>query len=276
MSWKENPTSIDTLESNGGYLFAIDENGTPILPSYSPFMCEADKNVNQQWLTLTGIMINLDDYNDIQDAIIALKDKYWENGMFKGKRVVFHSRDIRKRQGAFNPKLMDYNNFRIDLQNFLSESKYKVFSINIDKYRHVEKYAMPYPVYELSAEFILERFCFELQTRLKNGTILFESRGEREDKELLDKVLSILEEGNDYSDPKHFKRIDGIYFNPKRTEDDKQSYWMLEIADIISYKIHRFVKNEERDELFDSIEEKFYKFPNHLGKGLKIFPRKED
>lgn len=275
MGWKDKPTAINNLEIDGGYIFAIDENGTSILPESIPFMDESEKDPNKQWLTLTGIMINLEEYNLIQKNVIDLKNKYWRNGLFKDKRVVFHSRDIRKKQGAFNPKIIDYDSFMFDLRKLLSDSKYKIFSINVDKYRHVNQYVTPHPVYELSAEFILERFCFELQSRLKKGIILFESRGEHEDKELLEKVLSVISEGNDFSRPKHFNRIEGVYFNPKRTEDEKLSYWVLELADIVSYKIHRYIKNDERDELFNSIEKKIYKYPNHYGKGLKIFPRKE-
>ncbi|WP_260364489.1 hypothetical protein [Lactococcus cremoris] len=82
MGWKDRPTAINNLEIDGGYIFAIDENGTSILPESNPFMDESEKDPNKQWLTLTGIMVNLEEYNLIQKNIIDLKNKYWKDGLF--------------------------------------------------------------------------------------------------------------------------------------------------------------------------------------------------
>lgn len=268
MVWKDAPTSIDEMSMEDGFIFAVDENGTAKLgKNYSIF---DDEDINKKWFTLTGVLIDLKDFNSFRDAIVELKSRYWIDGKYNGERVVFHSKDIRKKQGPFNPKIINYDEFLKELNEILLVHQYKIYSINVDKYSHDAHYVTPYPVYELSVEYILERLCYELNKKNKKGIILFESRGKKEDKGVLHKINTILEKGNDYHKPLLFKRIDGVYFNRKSTSDKQKSYWPLELADILSYRIHRFVKSSEKDQLFKSIETKFSEYPNHDGKGLKI------
>lgn len=164
------------------------------------------------------------------------------------------SKDIRKKQGPFNPKIINYDDFLIELNNLLQQQKYKIYSINVDKYVHDTKYTHPYPVYELSVEYIMERLSYELNTLNEKGIMLFESRGKNEDARVLNKINTVLKIGNVYHQASNFRKINGVYFNRKSTQDKQKSYWMLEIADIISYRIHRSIKENEEDLLFKTIE----------------------
>ncbi len=102
MGWKDAPTSIDEMSMESGFIFAVDENGTAKLDrNYSVF---DEEDINKKWFTLTGVLIDLKDFNALRDAIMGLKLKYWVDGKYNGERVVFHSKDIRKKQGPFNPK----------------------------------------------------------------------------------------------------------------------------------------------------------------------------
>lgn len=268
MGWEDAPTSIDEMSMESGFIFAVDENGTAKLDkNYSVF---DEEDINKKWFTLTGVLIDLKDFNSLRDSIMELKLKYWTDGKYNGERVVFHSKDIRKKQGPFNPKIINYNEFLIELNELLQQQKYKIYSINVDKYSHDAHYINPYPVYELSVEYIMERLCYELNRLNKKGVILFESRGQKEDNSVLGKINTVLKKGNDYHRPFVFRKIDGVYFNRKSTPDKQKSYWILELADILSYRIHRFVKTSEKDQLFKSIETKFSEYPDHDGKGLKI------
>ena len=120
---------------------------------------------NNKLFTITGVYIETEYHNLIRDQLMEIKNKYWEDGLFQGKRVVFHSKEIRKKQGPFNPKLINYIDFKNKLNDFLSGLPVKMYSATIDKFEHNNRYINPYPVYELGVEFIIERFCFDLRRK---------------------------------------------------------------------------------------------------------------
>lgn len=266
MGWYDEPTSIESLE-NVDSIFAIDENGTPTLKNAFQF------NNDNRLFIITGIHINMEDYKVICDEIMKLKNNFWDSGLFKGERVVLHSKDIRKKQGPFNPKNIDYNKFKQDLDEMLNNLPIQIYSSTIDKKKHCEKYYIPRPVYELGVEFIIERFCFDMRRERKKGIVILESRGTKEDDFVLQKMKELLQVGNDFNNVENFSCIKGVYFNPKRTKNKKQSYWILEISDLISYRIHKFIKTGKEDDEFNCIKEKIFGYPNYEGKGLKIFPK---
>ncbi|MCD9054995.1 hypothetical protein LDK94_06555 [Staphylococcus arlettae] len=264
MEWMEQPCKIDNI-SDIDCIFAIDENGTSSIKNVNDVK-------NNKLFTITGVHISLENFEDIRDSVMEMKKKHWIDGMFKNKRVVFHSKDIRKKQGAFNPKLINYQGFIDDLHVLLHNIPIKIYSATIDKNAHCQKYITPYPPYEIGAEFILERLCFDLRRSNKTGIIIFESRGKVEDSKVLKKIIKLLKEGNEFNDTGNFSVIRGVYFNPKRTEDKLLSYWPLELSDIISYSIFSKIKTNSINTIFENIEEKILGFPNYEGKGMKIFP----
>lgn len=266
LSWYDEPTEISNI-CNTDYLLALDENGTDCMSNIDPF------NIHTQWFTITGILFDLQFYDEAREDIIQLKNKYWFDAVFNKKRVVFHSREIRKKQGPFNPKIINYDQFIYDLEEVISSLPIKIYSTNLNKLHHKLRYVNPFPVYDLCVEYLLERFCFEMKRQKKTGTILLESRGNNEDKQVLEKIKKLVDIGNDFSDKDTFGVIDGVYFNKKRTKDNQMSYWPLEIADICSYSIHKYIKSNIEDNFFCYIEDKIYGYPNYDGKGLKIFPK---
>lgn len=267
MEWSEQPTILHEISEDIDYILAIDENGIPSMKDLlSP------KNDLLQWFTITGVLFSKNDLEKFIADITEIKSKYWENGCFNRKKVVFHSRDIRKKVGPFNPKLIDHSLLSADIMKLISDNQFTLLSSSIDKFAHVRSYVTPYPVYDLCLEFILERFCFRLNQNRKKGIIVVESRGLQENKLLLDSALSIINHGNRYHDSSFFSNINGIYFNPKRTKDKKLSYPQLELADLISYHIHNFIKKDYESEEFSLIEPKFYNYPKYHGYGMKIFP----
>lgn len=267
MSWRARPIVLNNIDVDIDYILAVDENGIPSLKDLLH-----PKNDLLQWFTITGVVFTRDNLKTFIEETTKIKNKYWENGCFNKKKVVFHSRDIRKKIGAFNPKLINHEEFLEDLEKLITTNEYRIYSSSIDKFAHVRSYINPYPVYDLCLEFLLERYCFELNSENKKGIIVVESRGERENKLLLDTALKIMTYGNRYHDPSFFSNIKGIYFNPKRTKNKKLSYPQLELADSISYHIHNYVKTNYKSDDFLSIESKLYNFPNYNGYGMKIFP----
>ena len=109
----------------------------------------------------------------------------------------------------------------------------------------------------------------------KIGTIIFEARGKKEDAKLLEHIdLIINKTGTEFISSRELKRkISGVYFNPKFSQR-KRPYVGLQITDLTSYPIHRFIKFGTKGRDFLTIEKKIQCYPNYMGKGLKIYPKK--
>ena len=103
---------------------------------------------------------------------------------------------------------------------------------------------------------------------------MLEARGKNEDKLLLNEMKHIIFETGikNISTYELSEKIDGIYFNPKWNTVYDETFIGLEIADLSSYPIHKFIRNNKKDLSFKILEKKFNKFPNYINKGLKIFP----
>ena len=74
----------------------------------------------------------------MRNDIRRLKSKYWENGFYfdskykDSRYVCFHSRDIRRHDGAFNDKVINYNEFISDLSYTLNSIQCDIISVTID------------------------------------------------------------------------------------------------------------------------------------------------
>lgn len=270
MSWKDIPTSIEECDlSNVEYVIAMDETGTPTLKNIT-----AHTPLNRSLFTLTGLILEKNSINPLAQQIVQLKDSYWDNGTYNHSRIVFHSRDIRKEQGPYNPKLINYPVFRKELNALLSNLPVNICSACIDKPAHNNRYLYPEPVYQLSLGFILERLTFRLNWLGESCVIFLESRGAKEDAALLKEITQILDIGSRYVKSDSLACIKGIYFNQKLTDKKDKSYWPLELADIVSYRIHSAIRSQDfSTPEFLAIKSKLIDYPNFKGHGLKVFPK---
>ncbi|MGT2757032.1 DUF3800 domain-containing protein [Streptococcus ovuberis] len=262
--WKNSPTCFEQFNGEHDYMLFIDETGVPTLKNY---------NQNNRWFSMTGILIAGKDGEKLISDIMAIKHKYWKNAMFNEQRVVFHSRDYRKKVGAFNPKIIDYPKMNLELLQFVEKAGFTIFSSGIDKDFLTRRYNTPYPVYWFSLLFLIERYAIFLENHNKTGVIILEARGKKEDNELLQAIVPNIEYGTNYVSDSICSRIRGVYFNNKRTENKKQSYPYLEMADMIGYELHNKISKGVESDFYRRIESKIYNYPNITGYGLKIFDR---
>lgn len=268
MNWKDTRTSIDNFDLNSvDYLISIDETGTPTL-----------KNINNNnpdylnWFTISGCIFKLSDTHNVAKQVTEFKEKYWPNGNYRSHRVYLHSRDIRRRQGPFKLK-EKYPAFRQDLDSLISSAPFNICSATINKLDHFNQYIHPFPVYQLALEFMIERIVMFLEKNNSTGVILLECRGWREDNELLQQMVSLLEIGNNYFSSTDMDCIKGVYFEKKLTNDHKKSYWSFEIADIVSYRINKYMISKVENESISILKRKILGYPNNLdGHGFKLFP----
>lgn len=278
MEWRVNPTVINRFPDGVDYVMGMDETG---VANHKGIIRKLSKNqeidINDKHFTLTGIVLDKSNHLNLLKDIRKLKLKYWHDGRhdYKGtsKVICLHSREIRKKEGPFKLEDGVYTSFLGDLTDMIVRQKFDIYSTTINKEDHCRQYLRPYHPYQLAAEFLLERYSIFLNRMNKNGIIILESRGKKEDKFVLKHLINILDKGNSFNSKKAFRRVKGVYFNKKWSERN-HTYPILEIADLVSYPIFKYVRSnfEKRDRAFESIEDKFSGYPDYYGKGMKIFP----
>lgn len=248
-------------------LMAVDESGTSRL-----YDEESDRTEENRWLVISGVIFSQSDNEDNIDKILTFKNKYWDNGMFNGQRVVLHGREIIKGIGAFSKNVIDRKAFISELCILISELNFEIASICIDKHKHYDQYITPDNPYVLAYRFLLERFCMTLRNG-EHSSVLNESRGKKEDAKLYGLIKPFLDDGGLYVISR-IHQIDNVYFNSKLTSDRKKSHFMLEIADLSSYTLHRYLRNDINSELFQSFRDKYIGGRPIKGHSYKIFPQK--
>ena len=240
------------------YLF-LDECGDQNLANFDPSF---------PVFTLCGILISEQDYNTMGAKIIEMKRKYW-----KDKKVILHSRDIRKCEKGFEI-LFDLEvkkSFYEDINSIMKDSVYTIVSCSILKEPYIRKYGRLSDVYGLSLSYIIERTIFFLDSRNKQGIELYtyaEKRGRKEDTALLNYYNEVLDRGTYFVKPSRIK----TYSKSFEFKDKRDNIIGLQIADLAAYPITRHVLDESSVNIaFDILEPKIYK---QGGKqhGLKIFP----
>lgn len=278
--WRNRPTFKKNWPEDIDVILFIDENGNTNLKNIQQKIIQNKKiGDNEKFFTITGCAIKKVDFIQVKKDITDLKEKHWRNGLFEYgqgvKRVCFHSREIRKKEKAFNENVIDRDEFLNDLSEMIKQTKMKIFSSTINNELHCRKYLKPVHPYDLCLLFLIERFVKFYLKEGEKALIILEARGKKEDKEILDFMKSFIDRGNNYIESREIKKkIKGVYFNPKWCEDsnDKKSYFCLELADLVSHPIYRYGINSEKNNAFLSIENKIYNYPYYKGQGIKIFP----
>jgi len=134
---------------------------------------------------LCGIVVSASSYGDIQNEMNRIKQIYWGE-----KKVIFHSRDIRKCEKEFKVlfNLEIKREFYENIDKLVSESAYTVIASAIQKERYIKRYGkLNEDVYEIALSFIVERTVFYLDDVLSRKTeleIVIEKRGKKEDRQL--------------------------------------------------------------------------------------------
>ena len=222
--------------------------------------------------TLCGVLINEKDYQEFCNDLSSIKLKYWG----ENKKIIFHSRDIRKCQKGFEI-LFNLNvkkEFYESLNSLMLNTNYKIITTNILKENYIKKFGKMNDVYAVSLSSIIERtiiFLDDLKNKKKNDIkleILVERRGEKEDKNLLKYYNELCDLGSYYAPSQKMKEfIDSFHFKWKK--DDIAG---LQLADLLAYPIANFVLDKNSVNLaFDVIKDKIMKMEDEIT-GICIFP----
>ena len=284
--WYEYPNMKDNWDNTTDYIIFIDENNS--INSYNivnkKLINGEEISPNDNIFTVTGCIFIHEKYDEAKYKFNDLRNKYWKDGKYYNSKknkyevVCFHSEDIRGRKKAFHNEILNdvqFNNFINDLDQIILSLDYKIISININLKDYILKSKYKETnVYKIAFNFILERFVYNMKSNDK-GCIIFEARGKKEDRFLLEHIdLIINRNGTEFIKSKQLKKcISGVYFN-KKFGKNNNPYVGLEIADLSSYPIHRYIKFNTIGKDLKTISNKIIGYPNIYGKGIKIYPKK--
>ena len=170
------PLPTNTESQKQYYLF-IDECGDQNLSSFDPSF---------PIFTLCGIIVSQEQLDIITDKITALKKEFWGD-----RKIILHSRDIRKCQNGFEVlfNLEAKQRFYEKINSILGEKVYVIVCCSILKEPYIRQYGRLNDVYGQSLSYIMERTVFYLDSLATNNihlTTTVECRGKKEDKTLLD------------------------------------------------------------------------------------------
>lgn len=149
----------------------IDETGTA-----NPLDVASDTYV------LSGCSIKKVDSSDLKTFTDQIKFKYWGR-----TDIVFHSREIGRKEGDFeifkDPMLL--KEFLHDLENLLSNQKFKMFFIIVDKTKARQAGWGEKKIYKDTTLFLVRQFILILLTTAMRGEIIIESASAEKDIYLL-------------------------------------------------------------------------------------------
>ena len=284
MNWYEHPQKIKNWNIGIDYVMFVGENGNggKINDIFKKINSNIPINIDDKYFTITGCIFEKTNYSKMRNDIRKLKSKYWNNGYYNDTKhndtryVCFHSRDIRRHDGAFNDSVINHSNFIKDLSNMLVNIDCMIISVSINleefiRQGHLEN------VYEKGFDLLLERYIYATKNN-KKGIIMLESRGKKDDKELLKHIYDIIHnKGKNKISTKEFEdKIVGVYFNPKWYDGHSSTFCGLEIADLFSYPIHQYIKYKKENLSFNVIKDKIVCYPKFENKGIKVFPKEKD
>ncbi|MBX7044723.1 MAG: DUF3800 domain-containing protein [Ignavibacteria bacterium] len=231
------------------HLLFIDESGNHGLNSIDPAF---------PVFVLSGILVSEEEYEKMKLEINDIKNEFWED-----KKVIFHSRDIRKCEKEFiilfDLKIKEQ--FYLKLNGALERLPYSVFITAIEKEKYIKKFGkITNSVYEISTSSLIDE---ALNFILKNAhhqdefKIIFEKRGKKEDNELLKYVNTLISAGTQNLTAEQLKRFN-ITIDFKNKADNING---LQIADLIAYPTARFVIDFKRaNPSYDLIKSKIVSF----------------
>ncbi len=247
---------------NKYYLF-LDECGDQNLTSFDPSF---------PIFTLCGIIVSQEQLDIITEKINALKKEFWGD-----KKVILHSRDIRKCQNGFEIffDLDVKRRFYEQINEILKEKMYVIVCCSILKEPYIRQYGRLNDVYGQSLSYIMERTVFYLDNFSNNSihlTTIVECRGKKEDKALLDYYNKVSDRGTYWVTSARIKN----YFKEFEMRRKSDNLIGLQIADLVAYPITRHVLDADAVNLaFDVIKDNIYQKDGKLY-GMKVFPNKKE
>jgi len=223
----------------------IDECGNPGL--------ETSENPNHRFLSLTGVIIDLNYVSQIiHPQIEDLKKKYFN--YHPDEPVIFHRKEMVNHLGVFQLLKDEKTRIKFDeeLLKLLKDWQYKVITICIDKKSHKDTYSTwRYDPYHYCLAVMLERYFFFLKENQDYGDVMAESRGKKEDSRLKKSYFGLWENGTEFISEKEFQK----YLTSKelKVKPKQNNIAGLQIADLLAHPSRKeiLIENGFENDLAD-------------------------
>jgi len=155
-------------------------------------------DTNERYLGLTGIVMRAGyAEGDFTVALNAVKESVFGRSDFS-----LHRRDlINRKPDPFTVLRQEEKRNQFDslILKLIEDSKYRVFTVVIDKREHKERYSVwQFQPYHYCMTVMLERYVRWLARLDAVGDVLAESRGKKENKQLAKAYRRIYERGSDH------------------------------------------------------------------------------
>jgi len=189
-----------------------------------------------RYLALLGVWFRQeDDYINFADNLERFKRDIF--GPRPDKPVILHRSEIINRKGPFgilcNPDIrMKFNSGLLDI---ISQARFYMVCVLIDKKKHLDKYASPFHPYHYCLAAMLDRFSGWLNYKNVIGDVMAESRGREEDLQLKQAYRRVYESGTLMFDYVHHQRVltsREIKIRPKIS-----NIAGLQLADILAHPV---------------------------------------
>lgn len=254
----------------------FDENGSPKSQSVIKKCIDEGKPIDEniRYFTLTCCLFNQDEYIFSKEIIQKLKSQYFKKA---SEPVVLHTRDIKKKNPPFNfGEDRKYTKFIQSLSTVIDMIKCRIISVTFDLYSYIEQ-NYTYDPYKVAFDIILKVISENISPK-QRVALVFEGRGKKEDKELYYHIYYILNKSGAKDIPLEQLRrnFDEAYFNRKISSTGEFAYPGIEMADLCSYPIHRFMRYGREAEDYLTVKKKLigYKEGRIRIYGLRKFPAK--
>jgi len=248
---------MSTMPEYSDYIVYVDESGDHGLASI---------NRDYPMFVLSFCLFHKTTYaTSIVPALLNFKFRHFGHDM-----VVLHERDIRKQKGAFGIlRNRDVRQaFLNELTQFVINAEFTLIAVAIKKRDLVGRYVSPQNPYEMAMKFGLERVFGFLTRKAQHQaetTIVFESRGTREDRDLELEFRRVCD-GNNYQGTR-------FPFQIKMASKQTNSCG-LQLADLTARPLGQQCLNPDSpSRAYLALEPKLFRQNGVLnGWGLKIFP----
>jgi len=193
---------------------------------------KSSSDPNERYLGLTGVIMDIAySEGDFTNTLNGIKAEVFGRSDFS-----LHRREILNRKPEpFTTLREEAKRDQFDglILGLMEESKYRIFTVVIDKKEHREKYAVwQFQPYHYCMTVMLERYVRWLDRINAMGDVLAESRGKKENKQLSKAYRRIYERGTDHVPDRLFKaRLTSTEIKLKSKTENVAG---LQLADLIA------------------------------------------
>lgn len=206
---------------------------------------KSSKNPNHRFLSLTGVIINLDFVKEIlHPELENLKIKYF--GSHPDDPIILHRKELLSAKSPFQALKSDRvrKNFDKELLQHIKSWEYTVITVCLDKKKHCDTYTTwRYDPYHYCLMILLERFNYWLNRHNSKGDIMAESRGGKEDRRLKDSFKRLWNQGTEYVGSEQFQ--DSFTSKQLKVKPKIANVSGLQLADIIAHPSRAEILHDE-------------------------------